>query len=100
MRAYIVVSVEVADEEAYAGYSRQVPATLEPFGGRFIVRGSTTASLEGAWPSPRMVILEFPSVEQAKAWHASPAYQAILPIRQRNARTDFLVVAEGYDPGP
>lgn len=95
MAAYVVVSVEVADAEAYAEYSRQVPATLEPYGGQFIVRGGATESLEGVWPSPRMVIIEFPSVGQAKAWHASSAYQAILPIRDRNARTDFLVVAEG-----
>ncbi len=95
MSAYVVVSVEVADAETYTEYSRQVPATLEPYGGQFLVRGGSTESLEGAWPSPRMVILQFPDVEQAKAWHASPAYQAILPIRQRNARTDFLVVAEG-----
>lgn len=95
MSAYVVVSVEVADAEAYAGYSLQVPSTLEPYGGEFLVRGGVIESLEGTWPSSRMVILAFPDVEQAKAWHASPAYQAILPIRQRNARTDFLVVAEG-----
>lgn len=95
MSAYVVVSVEVADPEGYAEYSRQVPATLEPYEGQFVVRGGELTVLEGMWPSPRMVILRFPSVEQAKAWHASPAYQAILPIRQRNGRTDFLVVAEG-----
>jgi uncharacterized protein (DUF1330 family) len=98
MPAYVVVSVEVTYPEAYRDYSREVPGTLEPYGGRFVVRGGTFEALEGAWPSGRVVILEFPSVGQAKAWHASPEYQEILPIRQRNARTDFLIVVEGYDP--
>lgn len=95
MAAYVIVSVEVGDPEAYAAYSGEVPATLEPFGGRFVVRGGAHEAMEGAWPSGRIVVIEFPDVERAKAWHGSPAYQAILPIREVNARTDFLVVVEG-----
>jgi uncharacterized protein (DUF1330 family) len=94
MPAYVIVSVEVANVEAYGEYTRQVPATLEPFEGEFVVRGGAFEVLEGHWPGARMVILQFPSVEQATAWHASDAYQAILPIRQQHARTDFMVVVE------
>lgn len=97
MPAYVVVSVDVADAEAYGEYTRQVPGTLEPFGGQFVVRGGAFEVLEGAWPAPRMVILQFPSMERATAWHASDAYQAILPIRQRHARTDFMVAVEGVE---
>ena len=95
MAAYVSVSVEVKDPEAYAAYSREVPGTLEPFGGRFVVRGGAFEALEGAWPSGRIVVIEFPDIERAKAWHASAAYQAVLPVRHTNARTDFLVVVEG-----
>lgn len=95
MPAYVIVGVDIADAEAYGEYARQVPATLEPFDGRFVVRGGAFEVLEGDWPTPRIVVLQFPSVTQAKAWHASEAYQAILPIRQRYARTDFMVVVEG-----
>ena len=95
MAAYVIVDVEVLDPEPYEAYKRGVPATLEPFGGRFVVRGGAYETLEGDWRPQRVVVLEFPSVEQAKAWHASPAYQAILPIRQRHARTNFLTVVEG-----
>ena len=95
MAAYVIVDVEVLEPEAYTEYTRAVPASLEPFGGRFIVRGGAHETLEGDWNPQRVVVLEFPSVEQAKAWHASPAYQAILPIRQRHARTNFLTVVEG-----
>lgn len=97
MPAYVMVSVEVDDAEAYEAYRREVPATLEPFRGRFIVRGGAFEVLEGEWASGRIVILEFPDVEMANAWHTSPAYQAIIPIREANARTDFMVVVEGVE---
>ena len=95
MTAYVIVDVEVLDPEAYAEYTRAVPATLEPFGGRFLVRGGAVHTLEGAWRPQRAVLIEFPSVERAKAWHASPEYVAILPIRRKHARTNFLAVLEG-----
>jgi uncharacterized protein (DUF1330 family) len=95
MAAYVIVDVDVLDPDAYKEYTTAVPATLTPDGGRFIVRGGRYETLEGDWNPRRIVVLEFPSFEAAKAWHASPAYQAILPIRLRNARTNFLTVVEG-----
>ena len=95
MAAYVIVGVDVDDPEAYADYSRDVPGTLEPYGGRFLVRGGAYSVLEGAWPADRIVVLEFPNVDQANAWHESTEYQAILPIRQQNARTHFMVAVEG-----
>ena len=99
MPAYVIVGVDVDDPDAYSTYSRDVPSTLEPFDGRFLVRGGDWALLEGEWPSSRIVVLEFPSVERATAWHESPEYQAILPIRQHNAKTHFMVAVEGAGPG-
>ena len=97
MSAYVIVGVDVTDPEAYAGYAREVPATLEPFGGQFVVRGGAYEVVEGVFEPDRVVVLEFPDAEQAHAWHDSPAYQAILPIRQQNAKTSFLLVVEGVD---
>jgi uncharacterized protein (DUF1330 family) len=94
MAAYVVVNVEVNDPEAYREYTAQVPGTLEKYGGRFLVRGGEPQVLEGS-PLPRVVVIEFASTEQANAWYQSPEYQAILPIRQRNARTSFLVIVPG-----
>jgi uncharacterized protein (DUF1330 family) len=94
MSAYVVVNVEVNDPQAYSEYTAQVPGTLEKYGGRFIVRGGEPQVLEGS-PLPRVVVIEFASTEQANAWYHSPEYQTILPIRQRNARTSFLVIVPG-----
>lgn len=99
MAAYVIVGVDVDDPDAYSTYSRDVPATVEAHGGRFLVRGGDWTTLEGEWPSSRIVVLEFPSVEHATAWHESPEYQAILPIRQQNAKTHFMVAVEGAGPG-
>jgi uncharacterized protein (DUF1330 family) len=95
MAAYVIVDVAVVEPEPYEEYRRRVPATLERYGGKFIVRGGSSETIEGHWQPQRIVVLEFPSVEQAKAWHASPEYQEIVPIRERHARTSFLTVIQG-----
>jgi uncharacterized protein (DUF1330 family) len=94
MATYVVVDVEVTDPEAYREYTQQVPGTLERYGGRFLVRGPQLQTREGT-PPKRLVVIEFPSAEQANAWYDSPEYQAILPIRKQHARTSFLVIAPG-----
>ena len=95
MAAYVIVDVEVTNQDAYEEYRRQVPATLESYGGRFAVRGGRYETLEGSWRPQRIVVLEFPDFDRAKQWYASPEYQAIVPLREQNARTNFLTVVEG-----
>ena len=95
MAAYVIVDVEVTNQEAYEEYRRQVPGTLESYGGRFAVRGGRYETLEGSWQPQRIVVLEFPDFARAKQWYGSPEYQAIVPLREKNARTHFLTVVEG-----
>jgi uncharacterized protein (DUF1330 family) len=91
--AFYISEFEVTDPEGIRSYSAQVAATFEPFGGRFIVRGGgTIASLEGDAPNGRIVIIAFDSMEKARAWYDSPAYQAIKPIRHRSAKSRVFVV--------
>jgi len=94
MAAYIVVQVDVKDPSRYERYKSMVPPTLAKYGGRFIVRGGNTATLEGDWAPKRFVIVEFPSLEQAKAWWASPEYAEAKAMRQATAETQ-MIVAEG-----
>ena len=75
MPAYIIVDVEMTEKEGYEEYRSQVPATIAAYGGRFLVRGGALEVLEGTWSPKRCVILEFPSLEQAKAWYHSPEYK-------------------------
>lgn len=94
MPAYLIVQVEVNDPVRYEGYKTMVPPSLEKFGGRFLVRGGKTHALEGNWAPQRFVIVEFPTVEQAKAWWASPEYAAAKALRQATADS-MMIVAEG-----
>jgi len=95
MPAYVVVEVEVEDPVRYEDYKKMVPPSLEAFGGRFLVRGGKVETLEGAWTPNRLVIVEFPSVEKAKAWWSSAEYAEAKALRQATATTK-LIVAEGF----
>jgi len=92
MPAFIIVQVDVTDPEAFAIYRDQVPPTLEPFGGEYMVRGGEQDVLEGDWAAARTVVLKFPSVEKAKAWHASDIYEGPKALRQSAAKTNMLVI--------
>jgi uncharacterized protein (DUF1330 family) len=92
MSAYVVVEVEVQDKERYETYKQLVPPSLAAYGGRFLVRGGEVENLEGEWSPKRFVVLEFPSVERAKAWWASPEYAEAKALRQATARTQMIVV--------
>ncbi len=97
MSAYIVVEVDVKDPERYADYRTMVPASLEAYGGKFLVRGGAVEKLEGDWEPSRFVVIEFDSVEQAKRWWDSDEYRQARNLRQETADTRMIVV-EGYSP--
>jgi uncharacterized protein (DUF1330 family) len=80
-----------------AEYLRKIDATLEPFGGHFLVHGAQVEVVEGEWPG-HLVIVEFPDRERARAWYESPAYQEILPLRTENSDSVTLIV-DGVAPG-
>ena len=94
MKAYVVANIDVKDTTRYAEYIKLTPATVAPFGGRFIARGGRSENLEGATPANRLVILEFPSYEQAKSWYDSDGYRVAMAIRQ-SASNGSLILVEG-----
>ncbi|HLF16918.1 MAG TPA: DUF1330 domain-containing protein [Candidatus Thermoplasmatota archaeon] len=81
MPAFVLVGVEVTDPEAYKAYRAKAAPTVMAHGGRYVARGGAVHHLEPGWDLHRTVILEFPSVEAAKRWYASPEYRKALPIR-------------------
>jgi uncharacterized protein (DUF1330 family) len=97
MPAYVIADIQVHDPDTYEDYKARVQAALDPFEGRFLVRGGATETLEGDWDPERVVIIQFPSADHARRWHASPDYAEALKIRQR-ASTGSLILAEGYEP--
>lgn len=92
MAAYVIAQIDVADPELFEEYRRQVPATIAAYGGRYIVRGGASETLEGTWQPRRVVVLEFPDRDRAKAWWASQEYAPVKAIRLRAAKTELLAI--------
>lgn len=92
MAAYIVFEVDVKDPERYAKNRDLIQPTLEPYGGRFLVRGGSVENLEGSWRPSRLVIVEFPSVDKAKAWWRSDRYKPAKQLRQETTHTEMILV--------
>jgi len=81
-------------------YMESVQATLDPFGGRFLVHGGPVEIREGTWPGA-LVLIEFPDLTAARGWYESDAYSALKPLRTRNVPGDAILVdgvAPNYDP--
>lgn len=96
MAVYIIVEVDVQNPEEYEDYKKLTPASLRPFNGRFIVRGGAAETLEGDWQPKRIVVLEFPTNEDAKRWWSSDEYAPAKALRQRTAVTRMVLV-DGYE---
>ncbi len=92
MPAYAIVDSNVKNADAMQPYIDKVGATVAPYEGKTLAASTNIAVMEGDWTPKRVVIVEFPSMEQAKAWYNSPAYQEILPIRLDNTDDKFLFV--------
>jgi uncharacterized protein (DUF1330 family) len=89
---FVVNEITVTDPVRYKTYADQVPATLAPFGGSFVVRGGNPEALDGKIPGDRVVVVAFPSRAQAKAWHESATYQHILAIRNAASTSTVYIV--------
>jgi uncharacterized protein (DUF1330 family) len=92
MSAYVIVEIEITDPVGYEEYKKQAGATVEKYGGKYIVRGGKTEVLEGDWKPKRIVVLEFPTMERAKEWLNSDEYREPRKMRHRTARTHMLVI--------
>jgi len=92
MPAYVIVEISVFDPEEYEEYKKLSLPSLNPFNGKFIVRGGETVTLEGDWNPERIVVLEFPSKEKALEWWNSEIYAGAKVIRQHTALTKMILV--------
>jgi uncharacterized protein (DUF1330 family) len=97
MPAYLIVDLHIQDRAVFEEYRKLVPATIEKYGGRYVIRGGALEVLEGEWQPKRIVVLEFPSIEQARRWYDSEEYQQPKALRLACARSNVILV-EGAAP--
>ena len=95
MKGYWIAHVSVDDAQAYEAYRQANAAAFAKYGARFLVRGGPQDVVEGA-ARPRSVVLEFPSIEAARACYHSPEYRRAKALRDPVSQFD-LVIVEGWD---
>ena len=88
---YVVAEVDVTDPATFQKYAEKVPGTIAASNGHYVIRGGKSVSIEGE-PPKRFVVIQFDSVEKAKAWEDSPAYDAIKPIRHSSAKSRVFII--------
>jgi len=91
-KAYIVAEIEVIDAAAYEGYKSAAAPMVAKYGGRYLVRGGTVETIDGAEPRGRVIILEFPSLAAAQTFLRSDEYRPVAAIRENSAISRLFVV--------
>ncbi len=97
MAAYVISDVTARDPGAWQAYRTRAAASIARHGGRYLVRGGAVELLEGAWNPRLIVVVEFPSREQAQAWYRSPEYAEALAVRDM-ALERHLILVDGVAP--
>lgn len=92
MPAYVIADVTVTDAATMDEYRKLVPGSIAPFGGRFIVRGGAISPVEGDWKPKRLVVIEFPSMADARRWYDSEEYREPKAMRLRAGLTNMVMV--------
>jgi uncharacterized protein (DUF1330 family) len=95
MPAYVIVDITIHDAATYERYRQLAAPTVAAYGGRYLVRGGASDTLEGTWKPARLVVLEFPDATAGRAWWSSPEYAPAKALRQSCADTEMVVV-DGY----
>jgi uncharacterized protein (DUF1330 family) len=97
-KAYVVAEIDVKDPGRYREYAKAAFPIIQRYGGRFLTRGGTTVAVEGKPPTQRVMIIEFASLERARAFEHSREYSAIAPLRQASATSRLYIVEGTNDP--
>jgi len=92
MPAYVIADTEIVDPELGKRYRDLAQESIARYGGRYIVRGGAVDAVEGGWQPKLLVVVEFPSMEQARRWYRSPEYAAALELRQTALRRRLIFV--------
>jgi uncharacterized protein (DUF1330 family) len=93
MPVYVIADVrEVRDVETLIEYRRRNTDAVASHGGRFVIRGGDATALEGDWPTQRIVLIEFPDADAARAWWESDEYAPLKQMRREASDTNILLV--------
>jgi uncharacterized protein (DUF1330 family) len=92
MAAYIVGKIDVTNWDRYREYTKVTPGVIKKYDGKFMVRGGDMVTLEGPEASQRIILLEFPTLEKAKAFYNSPEYREARKLREGAANAQLIAI--------
>ncbi|MEM7093657.1 MAG: DUF1330 domain-containing protein [Actinomycetota bacterium] len=95
MPAYVVSMMTIHDPDVYRQYTDRTPPIVKKYGGKFLTRGEEITCVEGQEYDGRLVILEFPSKADVKAWFADPDYEEAMAFRHASSTMNYLLLQEG-----
>ena len=99
MSLYMIIDIEVKDNQLYEQYTQRAMPIVKKHGGRYLVRGGKVTSVSGGWNPKRVVVIEFLSHEAIKQCFSSQEYKEIASSRI-NSITSRTIVVEGISvPG-
>ena len=98
-KGYFILTEAIHDRAVMDAYAGTSGPSIRAFGGRVLMATEELDVMEGEWHGDRTIVVEFDSVEQARAWYASDSYQASLPLRLAAANCN-AVIASGFEPRP
>jgi uncharacterized protein (DUF1330 family) len=96
-KGFVILTEAIRDPAMMAEYGRAAAPSLAEFDAKVLVADRSAEVLEGAWHGNQTVIVEFDSVEKARAWYESDSYRAAASLRQAAADCNVVVVA-GFTP--
>ena len=94
-KGYAIVLLDVKEPDLYLEYARQATEIESRYGGRALVAADVAEIVDGSWPSERVVVLEFPSLDAARRWYRDPDYQQLVPLRHA-ATVSHVALVEGF----
>jgi uncharacterized protein (DUF1330 family) len=92
MAAYLISDITVRDRTAFEVYRTRAASAIDSYGGRYLARLREVHVLEGSWNPNMIVIVEFPSLKQARAWYRSPEYAFALEMRDKALSRNLILV--------
>jgi uncharacterized protein (DUF1330 family) len=97
MAAYVIIEIEVKDDEAYSEYVEKVRPVVEKHEGRYLCRGGAITPVSGNWNPERIILIEFPSTDAVLRCFNSKEYREIAHLRESSTRGRAIIVEGEVD---
>jgi uncharacterized protein (DUF1330 family) len=95
MKTYLILDFAITDFETFMVYFREIPTHIKRHKGKYIVEGVKPDAIEGDWEPDTIVVLEFPSEENARAFLEDPEIQPVFAIRHKSTISKLILVDGG-----